>query len=488
MRLRFTPPPQSRSAAAVIALLGIALAALLRGSELGCFEFRFEQAMAVLNGLDMPGKYFLINHGMVSSVGFPNGPGLYYLTGIFALLGCREVIDFVAATLIWSLAAAPLLWYGLRKEPVIAPLAALFLGAAPALILLSTNLWAQVYMPLWGVGIYLLARRAERHADVRSWIGAVLLAIAGGLVHLSSFFVLPGLLWIFLRQKFRWRCFAWTAAGGLAMLAPWLWYLVANWKPQRFTDPSGGWRKLGFMLWEYFGAFGGGYLQEYYSWNLTEPLESALSRPGAWLIVALTLILPWIGVGRAILDCRRGNALSAEARTAWILTGSVLGCYLLLWIHVYYFYLFLPAPFLAVLAADGFARFRQPWLRLGIPGVWAAAALLLVGTMLADVNRAGGHPREYGIHYGWWQDFRTELAELRRRHGDFQLQLRFTRLGGGKVDAGTLGYLFGDYFKAAPQRLGVTIDYDPQQRVYRRIYHPPQAAVPPAGPSAPQTP
>ena len=57
-------------------MLLFALTALAVGAGIalrlnGCrfFEFKSEQLMALLNGLDLPAKYFLLTHGMVSSDG-----------------------------------------------------------------------------------------------------------------------------------------------------------------------------------------------------------------------------------------------------------------------------------------------------------------------------------------------------------------------------------------------------------------------------------
>ncbi|MGE4565859.1 MAG: hypothetical protein AB7F32_13375, partial [Victivallaceae bacterium] len=58
-----------------LTVLAVGSGIALRVNSCRFFEFKSEQLMALLNGLDLPAKYFFLTHGMVSSVGFPNGPG-----------------------------------------------------------------------------------------------------------------------------------------------------------------------------------------------------------------------------------------------------------------------------------------------------------------------------------------------------------------------------------------------------------------------------
>ena len=453
----------------IAAAAGILGGILLRFYSLGFFEFKSEQAMIMLNGMAMPSQWFLINHGMVSSVGFPNGPALYQLAGIFALCGAGSPEAYATLTAIFSAAAVPALgWLLWRRAGAFTATAAMLIAACgPIQVILATNIWPPNYLPLLMVGIFALAAAGRDREHAWYWTGAVWLTALTGSIHLSAFFLGPGLLALFWWRKLPWRHFLWAGIGAFLILSPWLYYLCFEWHFQRFPDPSAGLTKLKFLLWEYFGCFGGAFLQEYFGWDLITLIRPVTGDFFGWTLVALATILPWFGVGRALDAWRRKEPLPPVVTTAMILAASVLGGYLLLYIHVYYFYLFLPFPLLATIAAYGFSRMRR-----GTAGtllaLWAAAALLLTGILLTRFDLGGGHPKEFGISYGWWQGLRAELDTLREQSGPFQLQLRFSRRAQSRVDAGTLHYLFGDYFPAQPRTLVVEIDYDPAGYRYTR--------------------
>ncbi len=459
-------------------LPGIAVAAgilgglLLRFYSLDFFEFKSEQAMIMLNGMEMPEKWFLITHGMISSVGVPNGPALYQLAGIFALLGAGSPEAFSAITAVCSAATIPalgwLLWH--RTGTFTAVAAMLIAACGPIQIILATNIWPPNYLPLLMVGILALAVAGRDREHAWYWTGAVWLTALTGSIHLSAFFLGPGLLFLFLWRKLPWRHFLWAGLGAFLILSPWLYHLLFEWHFQRFPDPSAGLTKLKFLLWEYFGCFGGAFLQEYFGWDLITLIRPVTGDIFGWTLVALATIIPWIGIGRALAAWRRREPLPPVVTTAMILAASVLGGYLLLFIHVYYFYLFLPFPLLAIIAAHGFSRMRRRTAGT-LLALWAAAALLLTGILLTRFDLGGGHPKEFGISYGWWRELRAELDTLREQSGPFQLQLRFSRRAQSRVDAGTLHYLFGDYFSAQPRTLVVEIDYDPVEYRYTRTLH-----------------
>ena len=87
-----------RPSAAAWALLFAAIAgAGLRLWTLGFFEFKEEQLGNLLAGLAMPERHFLVSHGIATTVGVPNGPGLFQIMGFLALAGARTPFAFAAS-------------------------------------------------------------------------------------------------------------------------------------------------------------------------------------------------------------------------------------------------------------------------------------------------------------------------------------------------------------------------------------------------------
>lgn len=460
-----------RNAPGILCAVGIALALALHAYNFCFFEFKEEQAMILLNGWRLSEEGLFLTHGMESTVGFPNGPGMYQLAGLIAMTAGTSPEAFAAAALLASMAAPLLLGLLLyrRSNIRLALTASLLLSGTPMLIFLGANIWPPVFLPLFGTGILYLTSEAWRRNDPRWWCGACALTAVTGSIHLSAFFLVPGLLTIFFCNRWKWRWFFLAGAAGVLILAPWLWYLAFEWQYQRFDDPTAGWAKLWQGIRETANCFGGGFLAEYYGADWLEPLRGTVSGAGALCLLIAAAALPWIGVGRAAAEWIRREPVPAVVRSALVLTVSLLAGYLLLGVHVYYFYLFLPMPFLCVAAAWGISLWDPLWLRNGLPALWLAAALAVAWITLAEIDRGGGHPREYGPSYDFWRTFRQELRELEDAVGmPLRLDFQISRRAGERFSPGAIRFLLGDFLQENGQPVLVRIDYDPEKRQFIR--------------------
>ena len=451
---------------------GGSLALLLRGYNYLFFEFKEEQAKILLNGLKLARDGFFLTHGMESTVGFPNGPGMYQLSGVIALTGGNSPEYFAAAALLFSMVAPLLLGVAAARllNVRIALMAALLLAGTPMLIFLGANFWPQVFLPFWGTGIFYLAAEAWRRGDARFWCGACALTAFTGSIHLSAFFLVPGLLLIFFLNRWRWPWFVLGGAAGAVILAPWLWYVIFEWEYQRFADPSAGWFKVWHWFRESINCFGGGFLAEYYGTDWIEGLREMFSAPVA-VVLLLAGLLPWIGIVRTVVSWARKNPVPVPVRCAVIMAGSPLVCYLLLGVHVYFFYLFLLMPFLCVVSAWGLDRISAN-IRRFIVIVWFFASLLIAGGSLADMDRGGGHPREYGPSYDFWRSLRLDLRELETQTGALNVHFQISERAGTRFSSGVVHFLLGDFMQQNGYPILVRIDYDPENRQFVRNFLP----------------
>ena len=414
---------------------------------------------------------FFLKHGMESSVGFPNGPGMYQLAGVFALFGGTTPEYFAIWALLFSV-TAPLglcivLYRQLGRQ--IALTAALLLAGTPMLIFLGANLWPPVFLPIFGIGILYLTSEAWRRNDVRFWCGACVLTAVTGSIHLSAFFLVPGLLLIFFCKRWNWWWIPVAGLAGAVILAPWLWYLIFEWEYQRFPDPSSGMVKTWHWFREIINCFGGGFLAEYYGDDWIEGLRNFFTAPGSIVLLLIAAGLPWCGALWAVwIMIRRKKEVPIPVYCAVILVGSLLCGYLLLGVHVYFFYLFLVMPFLCVIAAWGWGCYQSGRLRNCILIVWCASALLIAGGALFDMKQGFGHPLEYGPSYDFWRLLRMDLQELETKNGVLKINFQISRRAGSRFSPGVVRFLLGNFMQKEGIPLLVRIDYDPEKRQFVR--------------------
>ena len=109
-----------------------------------------------------------------------------------------------------------------------------------------------------------------------------------------------------------------------------------------------------------------------------------------------------------------------------------------------------------------------------------AAALLTAWGSLADIDRGGGHPREYGPSYDFWRTLRRELRGLEEQTGPLKLGLQISRRAGPRFSPGAIRFLLGDFIRPEGRPILIRIDYDPEKRQFVRKAFLPPVRRPPA--------
>ncbi|MGE4563561.1 MAG: hypothetical protein AB7F32_01705, partial [Victivallaceae bacterium] len=328
------------------------------------------------------------------------------------------------------------------------------------------NFWSPVFLPAAMCAILFAAWRALRKRHPLWLAAAMTAAVATGMIHLSGFFLLPGLLFLFCRARFHWKYLGFAALGSLAVAAPYLYYLAFEWQIQRFADPTAGLVKAAEFCRQLGECFGGGFLYEYFGPDRLLPLAQSFGAVPARLITLVAAIIPWVGIVATLRRLGQRRRLPVLIEVSLSLSASVLGFYLLFQVHLYFFYLFLLFPALALIAAYGFSHFSLKW-RTALVALWAAAALAMAAASQTFIERGGGHPREYGIHYGFYRQLIAGLRDDEAKNGPIRLYLGFTPRAQGKTDPGTINYLFGDFFGTEGRPVKLLIDYDPARYCYR---------------------
>ena len=121
---------------------------LLRIYSLGFFEFKADQARAVILANYTRMNFFYVFHGMMSGVGVPNPPGFYWFMGLFSFFGNGPVY-FALIFLLFSCLLPLLIYLLLRRslEHKNLLITVILSAISPMLIVFSCNIWRNASCP-----------------------------------------------------------------------------------------------------------------------------------------------------------------------------------------------------------------------------------------------------------------------------------------------------------------------------------------------------
>ena len=388
--------PRLATADWLIGLPLIVAGLLFRLLQLGCYEFKDDQARTALNALCALRDGLLIAHGQPGSTGIPNPPGAPILLAIPAVFGTGSLTFAITFTLL-SLLTVVLAWLLLRRvvPERTAWYVAILLAASPQLIWHSSNVWGPTLLPLHVLIMIFCLLRYRNGGSPWYWVAAGLSAgIAAWAWHLSAIFLLPSLLITARRRCPALRFWVILAILGLALFVPWFWFLAFIWEPEITPMPSPWWDKLLAWIVEP-GRMGTLFFFDEYTpaRSLVYRVASLLHLP-LWLtggLFALSCLPLWCGLIAAIDKCRR----DALVRLAFALILPVVICYLLLCLRLHQHYLAVIYPALLTAAATGLTQLpertaRQLILAGTVPALMVTLALQL------SFCRAGGDWYEFG--------------------------------------------------------------------------------------------
>ncbi len=409
----------NRRQEAVLLVGLLLLAAIPRLARPGLTEFKADEARLLTLALATADGDVAVR-GIGSSVGFPNAPLSVWLYALPLLVWPHPYAATLFTGLLGVAAVAGVYWLARRYWGVrAAAVAALLLAVSPWAIYFSRKIWAQNLLPAFAVAWAITAALTFVEGR-RGWIVAhlVLLAVAVQ-IHPAAIGLAPAtLLFLFVfRRRVSWRLV--LLGGLLAALtaAPFLWYLWTRWRAEGGLPLSTGSTaqfSLDSLRLTLELVTGGGLRP------LAGPAYSGL--PGEAVVRAIWLALLLAGAAWAVYYVWRRwperPAQMAFIGLVWFLAPALLFVLPLTPVHVHYFIVALPAPYL--LAGAFVASLTVTWRQSWRVAAWAAlvvvAGLQLAawGSLMTDVARdptAGG----FGVPLGAKLAAADAARDLRRQ-------------------------------------------------------------------------
>ncbi len=477
-------------------LLGMAVSGiLLRFYSLLFFEFKDDQALAVIAGPEVFRRGFMISHGMMSGVGIPNPPGFYWAMGLFSIVAASPP----AFAFIFALcsAAAVIAWLFLMKD--ILPreenlCAAAILSLLPPLILYSSNIWAQSLMPLFSVSVFCLAVRFLMSGEEKCWMLALWASAVAASVHMSGFFLLPFVICCAALKRIRLKT---LLLGVLPVILLFLPYAV-------FMLRSDGMRHLSAGRPEFLSNsietvsnladfYSCSFYKYYFRSDLTKVNGWIFGPAGAAASAACSLIMKaalFAGIALLIAGLVRRNKAEKAVedcgsmipglddgekdlayRTAAMQILTIAAGYIVLGIKTYPHYFLISLPSGAVIMTLAFRQIRHlGFLNLIFPALLVVVLAVNLSS-LAFLDSAGGHPSEYGPHYGLIRSWGDEYAKSADENGRLpSLDILVSDRARGKFDADAilLGIRISSKGKSldSSRKCRLLVDWNPDKMAY----------------------
>ena len=400
----------------------LVVAAIVRFVDLDLMEFKADEAEATrlalhVLGLSEPGVgRFFPTAGLTSSVGTLNPPLFIYLIALplaivrspLAAAGFVAALNVVA---VWLTYVVGKRYY---SNFVGIASAALF-TLAPWGIIFSRKIWAQNMLPIFAA-LFLLQLHAflvEKRPRALCWL--IILVAAAAQLHFSAWILAVVLLVAIVlgRRTIAWRWAALGLGGALALYAPFLAYharAVYDSLGSSYGAPDAIDRfrtSVHFM----FSISGGDYL------SFLLGSQSGLARPVSLIVGPAA----FIGL---LAACRQWRS-SPVGRlrvllVVWYLLPLAALTVLPVPIHIHYFIILLPLPFLGMASLIEWLTKRQAaigWLALT---ACLCSFAVLDGQIYRTVAHDDGAPGDYGVAYKYKAD---ATAMLERESQGRKLEL-----------------------------------------------------------------
>jgi hypothetical protein len=460
----------------LIALTGVAI----RLFQLGFFEFKNDQAAAVELGVQALKAGLRITHGMPAGIGVDNPPFFIYFMGAVAVF-TRNPAVIAASIALLNVAVLMFSIYYFRKNlpPYYALAASALLCFSPAFIVYTGNIWAQCLLPAFAIFIHMRTTRLiedGRRADFVLLVGA---AVAASQIHMSGFFLFPPLLILFIRGRRTIGAGGFIAAAMLALvlMAPYMYHLFFDGEINRFISYSRGLEKHWDLkvLIQNVRMASIDFLRYYFEGDFKSAIGYSTG-PLVYVLYPMAFMLNvffaagWLGYfsfvvkSRSLFSKKHAKYPLPFQVSGFILT-AVTAEFILFRTTTFPHYLIVCYPSHMVLAAWAMWMVRDRWWgRIpALAGVLSTAVLVV--SALLYVRDMGGHPHEYGPHYGFLKALREDAWRAIPR-GRYPV----TRMSGdGKLDqdAINLALIEGkDIVGLSPETVYVDVGWMPPNGGY----------------------
>jgi len=438
----------------ILVLISIIIVALaIRLYQLSFFEYKNDQYFAIGLGNDTRAAHYLVTHGMRSGVGVNNPPAFLYAMGILTAFTQDPVklTFFFFSINILALILAIIYFY--KTLPVkFAILSAAFLALFPAFTIYSNNIWAQCFLPLIMILFNISLYRLVKYNLWRNFLYMSLLAVLASQFHMSGFFLFPLLAitvlvyWKNIDKRLILIAF-FTA---VILFIPYLIHLLKENGLKSFigygvsVKRAFPWKIFPFHL--RMASFD--FFRSYFRYNFNSTLKSIA---GVWrfILYPFTFIpsifftfgfigyVGWLIKGRKIFDKTEGSL--KEYPLPFQIAGFIilivsLGYFIFrVRTPMHYFILLFPS-YSVITGFIAFRIWRFYWGKILVLLGILSTVILLVCTLLF-LDRAGGHPYEYGVSYKTLVSWQKEIQSKKHPGEYFDLKINF--IGKGKSDSET---------------------------------------------------
>jgi len=454
---------------------------LLRIYSLDFFEFKADQAKAVLAASYVRENFFLVSHGMMSGVGLPNPPGFYLFMGLFSIFGDGPV--YFAALFLLLSCLFPLVTYLMLRHNLMHEilLVTVVLSAlSPMLIVFSCNIWAQCLIPFFSLFvIWALVRFIEKKKDMY-WVMAVAAAMLAGSIHLSGMFLLPVIAFAILKKRPSIKSLAISGLTAVLIFGYWIIFLLKHWNWQLFPARYKYLDNLFYSLQNILFFPTNFFLKSYFSEDFLQISEFYIGTVSAWLLLICGSIPIWIlfvcgcydYIRKVKEDWRKASDFSTDipitVQVSILISVLVPLAYLAMGIRVHVFYLLAVIPAFFVTCAYGFSLLKLRLLEYGLLALFAIAISINSFAFLRFIDYSGGHYEEYGPSYGLFKGIVRDIDSVRANNA-VNLKILVKGRARKKFDPLAIRYVFRRFINPKGIPLYMEIFWD--EKKMRFVYN-----------------
>jgi len=415
-----------------------AIAVTIRLYQLSFFEYHYDQYFAIVLGNQARAAHFMITHGMCSGIGLDNPPVFSYMMGVFtAFLDDPARLTFVFFCMnILALAIAIVYFYRTLEAPY-AILSTAFLALFPAFTIYSNNIWAQCSLPLIMILFNISLYRFIKYELWRNFFYMGLLATIAAQIHGAGFMLYPLLVIIAVAywKKMDKRVILWAILATVILFIPYLVHLFGEHELSKVTAYGvSGKRTFQWKILPYhFRMASFDFFRAYFKFDLKEILKIIAGKwgsilylltiiPGILFIAGFVEYVRWLIKGK-IFD-RSEAACPLPFQISGIMLVIVTIGFMVFRIPTSLHYCIVLFPAYSILTGYAAVKlWRFYWARFIIVlGILATLTLLL--GILVFVDRAGGHPYEYGVSYKSLIAWQEKIQTMKQRGECFDLKVR----------------------------------------------------------------
>jgi len=399
---------------------------LLRIYSLGFFEFKADQARAVIAANYVRINFFQVFNGMMSGVGMPNPPGFYWFLGLFSIFG-EGPLYFASVFLLIScllpLLAYFMLRHNLKGETLLVTV--ILVALCPMLIVFSCNIWAQCLMPVFSLFVIWALMHFIKKKQDKYWAMAMTAALLAGSIHLSGMFLLPIVALTILKQRPTIKAWIISVLVGLLIFGGWIIFLFKYWNWKLFPARYTYWENFVYSIQNIFFFPTNFFLKSYFSEDFLQISGFYAGTASAWLLLICGSIPIWIFFISALIayvntlkdNWRKITSFSSDipvvVQISILISLMVPLAYLMAGIRVHVFYMLAIIPAFFIVCAYGVSLIKVKLLKYGLLVLFTIATLCNSTAFLRFIDYSGGHPEEYGPSYGLLKDISNNIDSIR---------------------------------------------------------------------------